>query len=134
MADSTNTVIAVAIVEQDRHFLIGKRPAGVPLAGYDEFPGGKVHPGEAPATAAKRECLEETGLLVNVSHQLDMVTHRYDHEQLQLYFFLCYPRENASPKPPFRWIDVTAMQNCMFPPANQRVVSILPGLAETFSS
>ena len=45
MDDSETTIIAVAVVEHDRQYLIGKRPPGVPLAGYCEFPGGKVHPG-----------------------------------------------------------------------------------------
>ena len=89
MDDSETTIIAVAVVEHDRQYLIGKRPPGVPLAGYCEFPGGKVHPGETPAAAAERECLEETGLQVEVVRQLDAAVHDYDHGQLQLYFFLC---------------------------------------------
>jgi 8-oxo-dGTP pyrophosphatase MutT (NUDIX family) len=32
------------------------------------FPGGRVEPGESPATAAVRECAEETGLEVSVSY------------------------------------------------------------------
>ena len=58
--------IAVAVVEHDGRFLVGLRPAGKPLAGFSEFPGGKVHSGETPAEAAERECREETGLSVVV--------------------------------------------------------------------
>ena len=35
---------------------------GTVYAGYWEFPGGKCEPGESPAAATARECLEETGL------------------------------------------------------------------------
>ena len=44
--------IAIAVIEQDGHFLIGKRPCGEPLAGLWEFPGGKIEPGETPQAAA----------------------------------------------------------------------------------
>ena len=135
MDDSETTIIAVAVVEHDRQYLIGKRPPGVPLAGYCEFPGGKVHPGETPAAPAERECLEETGLQVEVVRQLDAAVHDYDHGQLQLYFFLCGPLtynllKGAEPQAPFRWMDAEGMRSCEFPPANQRVLSILQGIAK----
>ena len=60
------TEIAVAVVERDGSFLIGLRTAGLSLAGMAEFPGGKVEPGESPSAAAVRECLEETGLQIEV--------------------------------------------------------------------
>ena len=50
------TDIAIAVVEQAGAFLIGQRPAGAPLAGLWEFPGGKSEPGETPEAAATREC------------------------------------------------------------------------------
>ena len=34
------------------------------------FPGGKLEPGESPAQAAARECVEETGLEVRVEHEI----------------------------------------------------------------
>ena len=34
--------IGIAVVEHQRQFLIGIRPAGVALAGFHEFPGGKM--------------------------------------------------------------------------------------------
>ena len=46
------TEIAVAVVEHAGRYLIGLRPAGEALAGYWEFPGGKVPQGELPGEAA----------------------------------------------------------------------------------
>ena len=60
------TAIAIAVVQDGERFLIGQRPPEKPLAGYWEFPGGRVEPGEMPGDAAVRECLEETGLHVVV--------------------------------------------------------------------
>jgi len=48
-------VSAVALVDADGRVLLAQRPAGKPLAGLWEFPGGKVNPGETPETALIRE-------------------------------------------------------------------------------
>ena len=42
--------------------LIAKRPAGRPLAGLWEFPGGKIEAGEEPEDALIRELREELGI------------------------------------------------------------------------
>src|SRR5437764_1460518 len=87
------TQIAIAIVEYDDRFLIGQRPPGVALAGLWEFPGGKIEPGETPAAAAVRECLEETTLNVSVAGEYPDVVHQYDHGRLHIHFLKCRPED-----------------------------------------
>jgi len=58
--------VACVLVWIDGAVLVGRRPAGDPLAGFWEFPGGKLEPGESWAEAARRELLEENGLAVTV--------------------------------------------------------------------
>ncbi len=98
------TTIAIAVVEHDDHFLIGVRPEGVPLAGFWEFPGGKIQPDESPeAAAARRECLEETGLDVVIGAAYPEVVHQYDHAKLRLHFLAARPVDaKVTPQPPFR--------------------------------
>ena len=48
-------VAACALLDGVGDVLIAKRPAGRPLAGLWEFPGGKVEPGEKPEEALIRE-------------------------------------------------------------------------------
>lgn len=51
-------VVAAIIVEGDK-YLIARRKPGKHLAGYWEFPGGKIDEGESPEASLCREILEE---------------------------------------------------------------------------
>ena len=55
----TSIVVAGGIIWQDDHLLAALRPHGKPLAGYWEFPGGKLEPGETAEQALCRELREE---------------------------------------------------------------------------
>src|SRR5688572_19899809 len=52
-------VVAAVIERADGCFLLAQRPAGKVYAGYWEFPGGKVEPGETAPNALQRELHEE---------------------------------------------------------------------------
>ncbi len=120
------TQIAIAVVEHAERFLIGKRPAGVPLAGLWEFPGGKIQPGETPEQAAERECGEETGLQVVIGAAYPSVVHQYDHDRLRLHFFSATPVDpEQTPLPPFRWVARGELGEYEFPSANQALVKHL---------
>jgi len=117
------THVAIAVVKHQARWLVGKRPAGRPLAGYWEFPGGKVLPAEIPAAAAQRECQEETGLVVRIDAQLAEYVHHYQHATLMLSFFLCHPTVNTPlPNQPFRFVSSQQLRQLRFPPANDAVL------------
>ncbi|HNT85372.1 MAG TPA: NUDIX domain-containing protein [Ottowia sp.] len=55
--------VAVGVLQRpDGRFLLTSRPAGKVYAGYWEFPGGKLEPGESVEAALARELHEELGL------------------------------------------------------------------------
>lgn len=127
------TPIAIGVVRHDGKFLIGQRPEGKPLAGLWEFPGGKVEAGETPAEAARRECLEETGLRVVVGEQYPEVVQQYDHDRVRLYFFACTPADPASLADVgagYIWVTGQELASYEFPTANARLVALLAGSAE----
>jgi 8-oxo-dGTP diphosphatase len=120
------TAIAIAVVEQDGQFLIGRREVGVALAGLWEFPGGKVEANESPEAAAIRECLEETGVLVTVVGQYERVEYRYAHGNVDLHFFACRPVEPGQTlSARFRWVKAAELPKYEFPAANADLVKRL---------
>jgi 8-oxo-dGTP diphosphatase len=132
MSDSNSSpqriaiAVSIAVVEHNGRYLIRQRPSGAPLAGFWEFPGGKVHADETPEAAALRECREETGLAVTAVELLAEVDHTYDHGALRLAFYRCAPVDPACPPlGNFGWVDAAALANLKFPPANARVLEAI---------
>jgi mutator protein MutT len=118
--------IAIAVVEHDGKFLIGKRPEGVALAGLWEFPGGKVEPGETAQQAAARECLEETGIEIEVGPAYPAVVHQYDHARVKLEFFACRVKDSRrQPHPRFIWAPTANLAHYEFPAANKALIAFL---------
>jgi 8-oxo-dGTP diphosphatase len=126
LSPSPRTEIAVAVVEHEGRFLVGLRERGAPLAGYWEFPGGKLRERETPEAAAVRECLEETGLLVRVVGRYASTDHDYEHARVRLHFFACQGVEPQSPlRGRFRWASTAELGRLTFPPANAELLSQL---------
>lgn len=58
-------VVAAALVDRAGRVLMQQRPLSRQHGGLWEFPGGKLEPGEGPATALVRELLEELAIVVD---------------------------------------------------------------------
>ena len=81
--------VAVGILmKPNGDVLLGQRPEGKPYAGYWEFPGGKVDPGETILEALKREFMEELGIEVLGAEEWCGVEHVYEHAHVRLHFFI----------------------------------------------
>ena len=80
-------VAAAVITRADGSFLLARRPEGKPYAGYWEFPGGKVEPGEPLMHALRRELLEELGIYVQHAYPWITRTFSYTHAMVRLRFY-----------------------------------------------
>jgi ADP-ribose pyrophosphatase YjhB (NUDIX family) len=65
-------VASGVVIEQDGKILLARR-ANDPARGLWTLPAGFVDAGEDPARAAERECLEETGLQVEIIGLIDVI-------------------------------------------------------------
>ncbi len=78
---------AAVILQPDGSFLLGQRPEGKPYAGYWEFPGGKIEPGETAREALVRELHEELGIEADIVYPWIMREFIYPHAHVRLHFF-----------------------------------------------
>jgi 8-oxo-dGTP diphosphatase len=80
-------VAAAVITRHDGCVLLAQRPIGKPYAGYWEFPGGKLEPGESALLALARELKEELG--ITLTHAVPWITQEfvYPHAHVELNFF-----------------------------------------------
>jgi 8-oxo-dGTP diphosphatase len=88
MADGRHPVdVAVGVlIDAEGRFLLTSRPPGKVYAGYWEFPGGKVEPGETVEQALRRELHEELGIAIGpaLPWQVELVD--YPHALVRLHF------------------------------------------------
>ena len=80
-------VAAAVLLRPDGSFLLAQRPADKIWAGYWEFPGGKIEPGETPYHALVRELREELGIEVQTAYPWLTRVFTYPHATVRLHFF-----------------------------------------------
>jgi 8-oxo-dGTP diphosphatase len=80
--------VSAAVLQQpDGTFLLAQRPPEKIWAGYWEFPGGKIEPGETPYHALVRELHEELGITVLTAYPWITRVFTYPHATVRLNFF-----------------------------------------------
>jgi len=80
-------VVAAVIERPDGSFLLAQRPRGKVYAGFWEFPGGKVEPGEVLQAALARELHEELGIDVEIAYPWIVRHYTYPHATVSLNFY-----------------------------------------------
>jgi 8-oxo-dGTP diphosphatase len=80
-------VAAAVLQREDGSFLLAQRPPDKIWAGYWEFPGGKIEPGETPYHALVRELREELGITVTTAYPWVTRVFTYPHATVRLNFF-----------------------------------------------
>ncbi|KAA8825893.1 (deoxy)nucleoside triphosphate pyrophosphohydrolase [Bifidobacterium reuteri] len=122
-------VVGAAIVK-DGTVLCAQRGHGKSLAGYWEFPGGKIEPHETAREALHREIEEELLCEVDVADEICTSEYRYDFGTVRLTTFVCH-LTSGTPRltehTDIRWLEPSAMPELNWAPVDREAVCILAG-------
>lgn len=123
--NKTVNVVAGAIVSAGRLFAT-QRGYG-DWAGWWEFPGGKIEPGEAPEEALRRELREELALEVRVGEEVARVEYDYPKFHLSMLLYLCTPEGEPTLKEhsAARWLSKEELESVRWLPADIEAVDTL---------
>lgn len=123
-------VAAAALIDVDGRVLLAQRPEGKRMAGFWEFPGGKIHPGEVPEAAVVRELKEELGVDITESclAPLTFASHAYENFHLLMPLYVCRVWK-GTPRPlegqELKWVRPVAMAALPLLPADRPLVALL---------
>jgi 8-oxo-dGTP diphosphatase len=84
----TVRVVAAVLRDAAGRVLIAQRAPGKHMAGYWEFPGGKIAAGESSEQALTRELAEELGVALRRCHPLLQLRHDYPDRVVELDVFV----------------------------------------------
>jgi 8-oxo-dGTP diphosphatase len=126
-------VAACALIDADGRVLLTERPAGKPMAGLWEFPGGKVESGERPEDTLIRELKEELDIVVREPclAPLTFASHGYADFHLLMPLYVCRRWEGmvtAKEGQRLAWVRPNRLRDYQMPPADEPLVAHLTTL------
>jgi 8-oxo-dGTP diphosphatase len=126
-------VAACALIDVDGRVLLTERPAGKPMAGLWEFPGGKVEAGERPEDTLIRELKEELDIVVREPclAPLTFASHSYADFHLLMPLYVCRRWEGmvaAKEGQRLAWVRPNRLRDYKMPPADEPLVAHLTTL------
>jgi 8-oxo-dGTP diphosphatase len=121
-------VVAGVLRDADGMVLLSQRLPGKHMAGYWEFPGGKIAPGESAQQALARELTEELGVSLQRCHPLLHLRHDYADRVVELDVFLvdAYCGEPAGlESQALKWVAAGELDALGLLPADRPIVDAL---------
>lgn len=123
-----NVAVAVILNREENKVLLTKRLPNKHLAGYWEFPGGKVEENESIEKALIREIKEEIGVTLHSPDQFQIIKHEYDTHSVTLHI---YKTSKFSGKidclevESYEWASINKLHSYQLPPANIKIIKNL---------
>jgi 8-oxo-dGTP diphosphatase len=121
-------VVAAALFDEVGRVLIAQRPEGKHMAGWWEFPGGKVADGETDAAALVRELREELGVEVRPDDEVMRLEHDYPDRVVDLVLWratLLDGEPRGLDGQQLKWVDCEALKDERLLPADQPFIAAL---------
>ena len=128
-SDIPHKLIGVGVIRNDLgKILIDRRLAKGEMAGFWEFPGGKIEPTETIEECIRREIQEELAIAVSVGHRIITIDHDYAKFKVTLFVHDC---KYISGEPQtlecqeIRWVTIDELAQYDFPEANYQIIESL---------
>jgi len=121
-------VVAAALFDSDGRVLIAQRPEGKHMAGWWEFPGGKVSPGESDADALVRELREELGIESCALREITTMSHEYPDRIVDLVLWqasLVAGEPRGLDGQQLKWVDCPSLGSSGLLPADLPLIPAL---------
>jgi 8-oxo-dGTP diphosphatase len=121
-------VVAAALFDAQNRVLIAERPAGKHMAGWWEFPGGKVAEGESDMQTLVRELREELGVEARPIAAIMTLTHDYPDRIVDLVLWRATV-EQGEPRgldgQQLKWVDCESLGAERLLPADRPFITAL---------
>lgn len=121
--------VVAAILQNEDRILIARKREGKPLAGFYEFPGGKIEIGEIPEESLIRELMEEMNIKIKVKEYIGESIYDYGEGKvicLKGFTAEIYEGEiKLSDHDEYRWITLKEITNYKLAPADISLVEKL---------
>jgi 8-oxo-dGTP diphosphatase len=126
-------VVTAAIIRKGNCVLLARRRPGEKLAGFWEFPGGKVESGETPEGSLARELFEELGIAARIGKRVAESSHQYEHGSFRVIAYLIdyvegEPRPNVHDR--LDWVKIDDLAGYQLLPADFPIVTSLQKLSD----
>lgn len=125
-------VVAAALFDSSGFVLLAERPAGKHMAGWWEFPGGKVGVGESDAEALERELREELGIESRALRAIATMSHEYPDRIVDL--VLWHASTGDTPRgldgQQLKWVDCQSLGSERLLPADLPLIPHLQALSK----
>ena len=120
--------VTAAILFNDNKVLIAQRANNDPLAGFWEFPGGKVEEGESPEESLIREMQEEFCIDIKVEKYFTDSIYPYGRGTIRLLAYISKytgGHLHSTVHNDYKWVAVQELNQFTFAPADRPIVEKL---------
>lgn len=121
-------VAAVIVENQKGEVLVARRKKDKKLAGYWEFPGGKIEKGENPEESLIRELKEEMNIVIEIGEFVGENIHFYDRGPIRLMAFtgkIVAGEIKLVDHDEYLWIGLDDVKNIRLAPADIPFINML---------
>lgn len=129
--------VSAGLIRKDDKYLIAKRRKGSHLAGYWEFPGGKLEQGESLQDCLEREIEEELGIKIRAGRVVLTIEYSYPDKTITLHVMngsVLSGEPRALECQALKWVETDDLQNYDFPPPDMKVIAYLKNRGTLFNN